>query len=94
MSLEAWGDEGDGMSEHEHDALTGAGWLDPDDAEKLRAELRHANEAVAILRAIIFSTSDIIDEGVADGDPWAIRERAWATADAQSFITPVGARKA
>jgi hypothetical protein len=36
VSLEAWGDEGGGMDHNEHDALTGAGWLPPDEAEALQ----------------------------------------------------------
>ena len=40
MSLEAWGDEGDGMPPHEYDALTDAGWLTPDDAEEIKELVR------------------------------------------------------
>lgn len=48
----------------------------------LRAERAHADEAVAILRAIVAATGDIIGEGVAEGDQWAIRQRNWAQVDA------------
>lgn len=58
MSLEAWGDEGDGMSENECDALTGAGWVTPDDAEQIK-------EAVRLLVAEPLYENGAKDNGVA-----------------------------
>jgi hypothetical protein len=46
-----------------------------------REATAHGAEAVAILRAIVAATGDIIDEGVAAGDEWAIRQRKWADSD-------------
>jgi hypothetical protein len=50
-------------------------------SDRLASLAAHGAEAIAILRAIINATGDIIDEGVADGDEWAIRQRNWAKLD-------------